>query len=88
MAKKDVFICDNCSKISAEVSEGSDLPYFHGWRSLNAFEFKASTSFRHQTMQKHFCSSHCMLFFLERFINEQEEKLHGGAPELHAIAQT
>jgi len=83
MAKKDVFLCDNCNRMSAEVTEGSDLPYLHGWRSLNAFEFKASASFRHQTMSKHFCSSTCMLFFLERFIQEQEERLHQPTPELH-----
>ena len=48
MAKKEIFLCDNCGKTSIDLTESSELPYIQGWRYLNDFEFKASTPFRHQ----------------------------------------
>ncbi|MBS3089849.1 hypothetical protein J4461_03150 [Candidatus Pacearchaeota archaeon] len=75
MAKKEVFICDNCGKASSELAEGLEIPYQQGWRYLEEFEFKASLNYRHETIRKHFCSNNCLLSFIGLFIKDQEEKL-------------
>lgn len=76
MAKKDVFICDNCEIVSQIVLENSELPYANGWRQIEYFEFKATNDKTHSFMKKQFCSSHCMLHFIERFVKIQEEEIH------------
>lgn len=76
MAKKEIFVCDHCGKTSIDLTESSEPPYIQGWRYLNDFEFKASAPFRHQIIQKHFCSSACMLAHIEYFVKHQEGKLH------------
>tara|TARA_B100000315_G_C14436257_1_gene522558 strand:- start:496 stop:768 length:273 start_codon:yes stop_codon:yes gene_type:complete len=83
MAKKDVFICDNCEVISQIVSEQSELPYANGWRQIEFFEFKASKEFKHGLMKKQFCTSNCMLHFMKRFIQSEEEALHKSTPILN-----
>ncbi|MBI3334723.1 hypothetical protein HYZ97_04510 [Candidatus Pacearchaeota archaeon] len=75
MAKKEVFLCDHCSKQSQSLTHGSEVPYSLGWRSLTNFEFKASSEFRHESILKHFCSNACLLAFIEKFVYEQEDQL-------------
>ncbi len=75
MVKKEVFHCDNCQKQSPSFTQGAELPYVHGWRSLTNFEFKASSEYKHEIILKHFCSNECMLSFIDKFIREQEDAL-------------
>lgn len=75
MTKKEVFICDKCGKQSQSFTQGSDIPYHLGWRSLKNFEFKASSEFKHETILKQFCSTECMFSFIEKFIYDQEDEL-------------
>jgi len=75
MVKKEVFICDNCNRQSPSFFEGSGIPYGLGWRALTNFEFKATAQFKHETILKHFCSSNCLLEFVNNFVYGQEQEL-------------
>ncbi len=79
MTKKEIFVCDYCTQVSTETSMGTELPYTQGWRYMEVFEFKISSAYRHQTIRKHFCSTACMIKYIECFIHEQEEKINSEA---------
>lgn len=75
MVKREVFVCDFCGKASHHLKEGSDVPYNQGWRFLENFSFKASESYKHESIRKQFCSRECMLRFVDIFTNEEESKI-------------
>ena len=76
MVKKEIFVCDYCHKPSSHLTQGSDLPYLHGWRFLEEFSFKSSQQFSHEVVRKHFCSTECMLKFITSFVYQQEEQIN------------
>ena len=76
MVRREVFICDGCDLVSTILLEGAEPPYHQGWKRLESFEFKSSENSTHPLMRKHFCSSNCMLNFLENFMRTQEEELY------------
>ena len=76
MVKKELFVCDQCGRPSTHLTQGSELPYSHGWRALEEFSFKTSQQFRHEIIRKHFCSDSCMFAFIAAFVKEQEEQIH------------
>jgi predicted metal-binding protein len=75
MTKKEVFVCDFCGKASSLFEEGAEMPYNHGWRFLDSFEFKTSNKCKHETIRKQFCSAACMISFVQSFTIEQEGKV-------------
>ncbi|MDP3881285.1 MAG: hypothetical protein Q8Q31_00190 [Nanoarchaeota archaeon] len=76
MARKEVFVCDFCGKASQLFEEGSDIPYNHGWRFLDSFSFKTSEKYKHEVIRKQFCSSNCLLSFIQAFTIDQEGKMN------------
>lgn len=76
MVKKEIFVCDYCQKPSSHLTQGSNLPYLHGWRFLEDFSYKSSEQFNHEVGRKHFCSKECMLKFVASFVAEQEEQIN------------
>ncbi|PIN93571.1 hypothetical protein COU54_02740 [Candidatus Pacearchaeota archaeon CG10_big_fil_rev_8_21_14_0_10_31_24] len=76
MVRREVFVCDNCELVSTILLEGANPPYHQGWKRLESFEFQSSENCTHPLMRKHFCSSNCMLDFLEKFMRTQEEEFH------------
>ncbi len=75
MVKKEVFVCDFCGKVSPLLEEGSGIPYNHGWRFVDSFSFKTSEKFKHELIRKQFCSTACMISYIQAFVTEQEGKV-------------
>jgi len=76
MVRKEVFACDFCGRTSQLFEEGADLPYNHGWRFLDSFSFKTSEKYKYEAIRKQFCSTTCMLAFIQAFTEEQEGKVN------------